>query len=114
MEFSEPDGRLYEYLEGVLLRGVAGRRELPREIAVYDLRTLGEWEDTSTNADAGVDTDTDAEVRIADGLSNDGVVEETTESEAGKGIRTTKRIGFEIAEFAVDPGADLLVLVEVR
>ncbi len=109
LEFEEPEGRLYEYLEGVLLRGVGGRRELPRELAVYDLRKLGEWEDTAIE-----EVEQDGRAGNVDGGGEDEEVEETTESEAGKGIRTTKKVGFEIAEFAVDPGEDLLVLVEVR
>lgn len=102
---------MYEYLEGVLLRGVGGRRVLgtprvlPRELAVYDLRKLGEWEDAPVNEGDGVG--------VEDGME-EVEEEETTESEAGKGIRSTKKLGFEISEFAVDPGADLLLVVEVR
>jgi hypothetical protein len=32
----------------------------------------------------------------------------------GETVRTIKRFDFEVAEFAVDPGQDLLVVVEVR
>ena len=66
---------------------------------MYDLRKMGEWEDAPTEVSVkGVEEG----------------VEETTESEAGKGIRTTRKFDFEISEFAVDPGLDLLVLVEVK
>ena len=98
----EPGGSLYEYLEGVLLRGRRTGGELSRELTVYDLRKLGEWEDTPLEETVGTDASASEEI------------EETTESEAAKGLRTKKRFDFEIAEFAVDPGADLLVLAEVR
>ena len=99
---TESGGALYEYLEGILLRGRGMGRDSSRELAVYDVRKLGEWEDTPLEETFGTGSNASEEI------------EETTESEAAKGLRTTKRFDFEISEFAVDPGADLLVLVEVR
>jgi len=104
IEFRENEGNLYEYLEGLLIRGVnpvvVGNRLVSKELAVYDLRKLAEWED---DPDAPVDENVEPEEDV----------EETTESEAGQDIRTAKRFNFEISEFAVDPGQDLLVIVEV-
>ena len=115
VELEESDGRLYEFLEGVLLRGVGERRILPRELAVYDLRRLGDWVDIATEADQGDNTHEQMEGGMEDGAGVHGEAEvEDTQSEAGKPVRITRKFGFEIAEFAVDPGADLLVLVEVR
>ena len=106
VEFIEPNGRLYEFLEGVLLRaGGADLGRMSREMTVYDFRKISDWEDESVEGRATLG---DREI------SEDEEPEETTESEAGKGICTIKRTEFEIAELAVDPGADLLVLVEVR
>ncbi|KAK4688537.1 DNA cross-link repair 1A protein, partial [Tremellales sp. Uapishka_1] len=100
--FHEPSGRLYEYLEGILMRGVGDRLSLPSEVAIYDLRKIDEWEDLEEKVEeAGGDGDEDED-------------EEITESEAEKGLKTTKRFGFQIADFAVDPGMDLLILVEIR
>ena len=79
---------------------VVGNRLVSKELAVYDLRKLAEWED---DPDAPVDENVEPEEDV----------EETTESEAGQDIRTAKRFNFEISEFAVDPGQDLLVIVEV-
>jgi hypothetical protein len=88
LEFEEPEGRLYEYLEGILMRGVGGR-DLPREIAFYDLRKIGDWED---------------DVEVASGV----------EEEEADEVRKVHKFDFEVAEFAVDPGMDLLVIAEVR
>jgi len=104
MGFSEPEGRLYEYLEGTLMRGVGGSRSLPREVAFYDLSKVGEWEDLGEgSADMVVD-------EVIDETDGQGI----NKDEEKDGVRRTKRFGFEVAEFAVDPGMDLLVLVEVR
>jgi hypothetical protein len=110
--FGEPEGRLYEFLEGILLRGVApagsgaaASRVLPREVAVYDLRKLNDWEDISVSGDAAaVDTGTDVEMIERD--EEDGDEEDA--------VRTVKKYDFAVAEFAVDPGQDLLVVVEVK
>jgi hypothetical protein len=117
--FGEPEGRLYEFLEGVLLRGVnprgvTGSRALPRDVAVYDLRRLGDWEDIPSGEGSAGDSmdveevgggvgDKDEEGSVVDGDTVD-----------GETVRTIKRFDFEVAEFAVDPGQDLLVVVEVR
>jgi hypothetical protein len=94
---------LYEYLEGILMRGVVrGGRELPREIAFYDIRKVGEWEDV---ADGATSVPTES-VEGSDEGTEDGAEE--------AGIRKTKKFDFDVAEFAVDPGQDLLVLTEVR
>ncbi|KAJ9107638.1 hypothetical protein QFC21_001098 [Naganishia friedmannii] len=64
VELEADEGRLYEYLEGVLLRGsgIPGRRTgslsrtpLPSAITVYDLTVEQEWEtiDVHTGADTG-------------------------------------------------------------
>jgi hypothetical protein len=106
--FGEPEGRLYEFLEGVLLRGVAptgsgaaATRVLPKEVAVYDLRRVNEWEDVTTE--------------IGTEAGDGGATEDTVvdEEEVEDPVRVVKSFDFEVAEFAVDPGQDLLVVVEV-
>ena len=99
MKFQEPEGRLYEYLDGVLLRGVGRNQRSPRELAVYDLRKLGQWEDALGSKH---DSNNFENAEPED--------EDTIDSE----VRTKKMFNFDISEFAVDPGLDLLVLVEVR
>lgn len=121
LQFQEPDGRLYEYLEGVLLRGVTprgenSRRSLPKEIAVYDFRRLGDWEDVpgTTQEVAGGD--------IAGSSGQLQAVTETThshegeeeEEDEGEEVRTIRKLDFRITDFAVDPGQDLLVVIEMR
>ena len=105
IEFREDEGNLYEYLEGLLIRGVnpqiIGNRLVSKELAIYDLRKLAEWED-------------DPDATPAEGSADEEEVEETTESEAGQDCRTAKRFDYEVSEFAVDPGQDLLVTVELR
>lgn len=105
---------MYEYLEGVLLRGIGGRREHPRELAVYDLRKLEDWEEVGQEqSQDGVQRDGD----VGDGgneVEGGGSEEEVTEEEVGKGIREIKKFDFEMADFAVDPGQDLLIIAEVR
>lgn len=68
---------------------------------MYDLRKLDDWEDTTLTAD-------DAQVDDAN------EEEEEEETDVEKTLRTTKKFDFEIADFAVDPGMDLLVVVEIR
>jgi len=67
----------------------------PREIAVYDLRKLDDWEDTT----------------VGDAESDDTEMETAT---AELATRRSHKFDFEIADFAVDPGLDLLVIVEIR
>jgi hypothetical protein len=117
--FGEPEGRLYEFLEGILLRGVApngsglaATRVLPSDVAVYDLRRMNEWEDVETETNSG----NAAEAGEVVGLRGEEVVissEEGAEAEEDP-VRAVKHFDFEVAEFAVDPGQDLLVVVEVR
>jgi hypothetical protein len=52
IQLNESEGRLYEYLEGVLLRSVASALERSRVMAVYDLRTVDDWEDVEEKAEA--------------------------------------------------------------
>lgn len=117
VRFQEPEGRLYEYLEGILLRGITpttvdrrGRTPLPRDVAVYDLRSLGEWEDVSSSA-------TRIPPAAAAGDRGSGTSDAEAESPDDpeeQGIRTIRKFDFPVAEFAVDPGQDLLVVVRVE
>ena len=115
VEFKEAEGNLYEYLEGVLVRGVEpwlrGGRMVNDKVAVYDLRKLSEWEDEEViDSDGGAGSVTGSGTPNAD----EEEVVDTTESEVGEEMRTLHKFNFEIAEIAVDPGQDLLVIVEVR
>lgn len=121
--FAEPEGRLYEFLEGILLRGVSpggarGSRALPRDVAVYDLRRLGDWEDIPSvdgqgeESGAGAQAGSQSRPMEEDEDEDGSVVEGDTVD--GETVRTVKKFDFEVAEFAVDPGQDLLVVVEVR
>ncbi|WVR08002.1 hypothetical protein IAU60_005046 [Kwoniella sp. DSM 27419] len=109
IDFQESEGRLYEYLEGILLRNVPvrGQREAGREVAVYDLAKMGEWEDVEDQSPA---TDQEAETETAD-MEDGRVVEET---ELVNDLRRTYKFDFNMADFAVDPGQDLFVLAELR
>jgi hypothetical protein len=84
---------------------------LPRDVAVYDLRRLNEWEDVETETSAG-----DAASGEVVGLRGEEVViSSEDDADAGEDlVRAVKHFDFEVAEFAVDPGQDLLVVVEVR
>jgi len=114
--FGEPEGRLYEFLEGILLRGVAptgsglaATRVLPRDVAVYDLRRLNEWEDVETATTPGTGGESSGQGTGSEVVMGNEGEDETAEDP----VRTIKAFDFEIAEFAVDPGQDLLVVVEV-
>lgn len=134
VEILEPDGRLYEYLEGVLIRGI-GNRHI-NEIAIYDLRRVGDWIDEPASSDEDEEGDEEeseearsarASVRNSPGPGRRALSPDhpnTPESDRTgwianpedevDDVRVTKKFGFNIAEFAVDPGMDLLVLVELR
>lgn len=110
-ELKEPEGRLYEYLEGILLRGVGDRTSLPREVAVYDLSKVEEWENI------GSDEEQEGEQHVEE-TSPEAIQEEEDAVDLRENheadVRTSKKFSFQVAEFAVDKGLDLLVLVEVR
>jgi hypothetical protein len=116
VEFKEDEGSLYEYLEGVLMRGIkplrVGQRYVARELAIYDLRQLGEWEDEpdvqGDSSGIGGGTSGGAQVEEDDGEVVVG------EEQIAQDIRRAKKFDFDICEFAVDPGQDLLVIVEIR
>jgi hypothetical protein len=113
VHLKEAEGRLYEYLEGILLRGTAGMRMLGGELAVYDLRKLGEWEDEDAEGEQA-DNGLGSQGAIGNGEEQDAEVAEVVDEEdLADTLRTTHKFGFDIAEFAVDPGQDLLVLVQI-
>ena len=114
VQFKEEEGNLYEYLEGVLMRGikpwfVGPRTAVSREVAFYDLRQLGEWEDEPISESVEQGGEDGGNGVIVEEES----VEEVDEEQLGRDIRRSKKFDFAISEFAVDPGQDLLVLVEV-
>lgn len=100
--FREAEGRLYEYLEGVLLRSpvdltLGGHHATySRDLAVYDFRKPDEWEEMTVDGSVH-DEDVDE------------VVEDTEESDLDS-VRTHYKSSFVIHELAVDPGQDLLLL----
>ncbi|ORY34688.1 hypothetical protein BCR39DRAFT_462572 [Naematelia encephala] len=123
-DVNEPEGNLYEYLEGVLMRSVGGGRRGGR-IGFWDLRRVGEdseWEDVHggiNEVDGGGEGEEVGEgglgeggVGVGDGVGDLGLGEGQQEIEDR--VKRVKSFGFDVAEFAVDPGQDLLVLVEVR
>ena len=111
LKIQEEHSGLYEYLEGVLLKGVGRPADAPftesiaTGLAVYDFRKLDDWEDLDDEGSGG-------EGDQMETVEEEEIMEETTESEVGRSIRTYKRFPFNISEFAVDPGQDLLVVVE--
>ncbi|KAK8849728.1 hypothetical protein IAR55_005063 [Kwoniella newhampshirensis] len=119
VEFEESEGRLYEYLEGVLLRNVpppqanmwGGSRELGREVAIYELGKVGEWEDLPGGSE-GVNAEGDGrQTVIGDADEEEPVLDD---DEPANDVRRTHTFGFEMQDFAVDPGQDLFVVAEAR
>lgn len=100
----EREGTLYEYLEGVLMKSNSGSRD----VGIYDLRLLG---DLQPEAEEGVES---SDMEEEGDEAEEDWEEVHDGDEVADKIRRTNKFGFEIAEFAVDPGQDLLVLVEVR
>jgi hypothetical protein len=107
-ELKEPDGNLYEFLEGVLLRSIGSSRSATVEgLAIYDMRHGAGWEDVTEGAGAN-DGDTDGgevDEEIIDG--REGVDDDQSE-------RKEYRPEFPVKECAIDPGQDLLVVTEVE
>lgn len=94
---------------------------MAREVAVYDLRKLrGLLQPTSAQEqEAGQDAQSGGseggEALSGADHTSEGSWEEVDEAdELAYKIRRTKKFPFEVAEFAVDPGQDLLVVVEVK
>ncbi|WVO17172.1 hypothetical protein L204_104864 [Cryptococcus depauperatus] len=103
VSFEEQEGRLYEYLEGVLVRSLSTPdRRTGREVAVYDFRKFGEWEDVASGED-----------RQNDDCEEDEVMDVTGTDEFGS-IRRSHQFNFEMLDFAFDPGQDLFIVAEYR
>ncbi|KAL1412093.1 hypothetical protein Q8F55_003090 [Vanrija albida] len=125
VRLKEGEGSLYEYLEGVLLRTKDGRGRKSNELAVYDLRAAdtsmaqkagrGEADQTEEKKPAEEEeeeceiVDHDEALADADGWTD---VESVAANELD--VRREHRFRFPIYEVAVDPGQDLLILVEVQ
>ena len=112
---AEQEGRLYEYLEGHLMRSVGSEHTYSSRIAFYDLNKLDDWEDvdddTAHEVEASASTSAGGAERT-DGPQSEAQVD--VEKDLGESIRRFKNFGFHVNEFAIDPGQDLLVLVEMR
>lgn len=100
--------------------GERGRRNppLPKEIAIYDLRRIGDWEDVpGTTREVATDVAPFESLgrTTSDGTEGQGRdTGETGEEDEGSHVRTLRKFDFRITDFAVDPGQDLLVVVETR
>lgn len=99
-------------LRGITPTGETSRRSLPKDVAVYDLRTLGDWEDVPGTSRRAVTTERSGESQDEDIVMQD--VQADAEGEGETQVRSVRKFDFRVAEFAVDPGQDLLVIVEVR
>lgn len=124
VRLKEGEGSLYEYLEGVLLRTKDGVGRKSNELAVYDLREG----DTSMAQKAGrgegeekvvvVEEEEEEEVEVVDhdeALADaDGWTDIESVAANELDVRREHRFGFAIYELAVDPGQDLLILVELK
>jgi hypothetical protein len=78
-------------------------------VAVYDLSKVGEWED--------IGSDEEGEQHVHEtrtGAIHEGEDAVDSREDHEDDVRTSKKFSFQVAEFAVDKGLDLLVLVEVR
>ncbi|WRT69747.1 uncharacterized protein IL334_006738 [Kwoniella shivajii] len=134
IKFQESEGRLYEYLEGVLLRNVPpfeGSREIGKQVAVYELSKRDDWEDlpsTSTNnadrssfdndkQEGDLSSDQMEEKRKKkddEGEEEEEIIVGEREDELINDIRRTNQFDFDMQDFAVDPGQDLFVVAETR
>nr|XP_018260252.1 uncharacterized protein I303_07169 [Kwoniella dejecticola CBS 10117]OBR82410.1 hypothetical protein I303_07169 [Kwoniella dejecticola CBS 10117] len=141
-KFREAEGRLYEYLEGVLLRNVPPPddplrlgRAIGREVAVYELAKGNEWEDVSGRTESEEEDQSVIEDKPSSyinqptsqmGKHSAKKAEDSSENadtdadeyfdedQLVNDIRKTHKFDFEMQDFAVDPGQDLFVVAEVR
>ncbi|OWZ53012.1 hypothetical protein C368_04577 [Cryptococcus neoformans 125.91] len=112
VKFQEYEGRLYEFLEGVLVRSVPipYSRQIGNEIGVYEFGKMGEWEDVKNKLGDGRDgggKDRDEDDAM------DEVIDIEEDEEFGN-IRRTHKFGFQMLDFAFDPGQDLFVVAEYK
>jgi hypothetical protein len=118
VDLDRDEGRLYEYIEGTLLRGngrYASTSRLPLGATLYDLTASSEWEtiDAYTPSyslsesrcleDAELDHDEEEEVVI--------IPEGSDDKEQYK--RRRWQADFEVKDFTVDPGQDLCIAAEI-
>ncbi|WVQ75585.1 hypothetical protein IAR50_005213 [Cryptococcus sp. DSM 104548] len=107
IKFEEREGRLYEFLEGVLMRSIPPpdaspwSRAIGREMGVYEFDRVKEWEDLQ-DADEQDDTSV-VETDVVD-------VEE--HEEYGQ-FRRVANLDFEMLDFTFDPGQDLFVAAQL-
>lgn len=133
VSLDKDEGRLYEYLEGVLAHGnglphiedemddgmddalaflLGRRRRLPTGATIYDLHgSAGDWEsvhgDDETEAAAGVngeDTEEVEEIRYDEDEDNDIEYFAKRRWNSGEPLK----------DFAMDPGQDLFVAAEMQ
>lgn len=112
VKFQEYEGRLYEFLEGVLVRSVPipYSRQIGNEIGVYEFGKMGEWEDVKNKLGDGRDgggKDRDEDDAM------DEIIDIEEDEEFGN-IRRTHKFGFQMLDFAFDPGQDLFVVAEYK
>lgn len=113
IRLQETDGSLYEYLEGILLKSVGSSLVSPKTntVGIYDLRNLIQHQNNASLAEA---SEIEEDKIVVDDEGDDEWEEVEDGDEIVDKIRRTKKFGFSISEFAVDPGQDLLILVEVK
>jgi hypothetical protein len=111
MRLQETEGSLYEYLEGILLKGV-GRS------GIYDIREVETQVEKPYEEPQRIYTEADIGGPHERGIESEPSEEDWVDVEDGmeiiEEIRRTKKFAFNVSEFAVDPGQDLLILVEVK
>ncbi|ODN95277.1 hypothetical protein L198_04668 [Cryptococcus wingfieldii CBS 7118] len=106
VKFEEREGRLYEFLEGILMRSIPPpdanpwTRAIGREMGVYEFDKMREWEDVKDG-----DEQDDSSVVESD------VVDVEEQEEYGQFRRVTK-LDFDMLDFTFDPGQDLFVAAQ--
>lgn len=109
-QLKEPDGNLYEFLEGVLLRSIGSSRSATVEgMAIYDMRQGAGWEDVAEGGEAG-----EGEGDGAGGDVDEEVIDGREGVDDDQSERREFRPDFPVKECAVDPGQDLLIVTEVE
>lgn len=118
VDLDTDEGRLYEYLEGVLLRGngLAATRSsrLPSGTTLYDLTTSSEWETLEeSEEDLGQSRRATSVQRSVGSRDDQPELVVSTEQDAMEQYQRRRWASdFEVKDITMDPGQDLFVAAE--
>lgn len=119
VQLDRDEWRLYEYLEGKLIRGngynPSRQRGLPSGATLYDLTVSSEWEtvDPITRSYTFEEAKQMEEDGSDDGEEEEVIIVGNHMDDTAEYKKQRWQAGFEVKDFTMDPGQDLFVVAEM-